>query len=69
MTPLQTELAHLVRMAQTHQAFAEFAEWKARGLAKHYPQEYAELPALLAESLSNPSGLEQRYTNQSQRSK
>lgn len=50
MTPTETEMAHLLRLMDSPHSFLgwrDYAMWKAEALARKYPQEYADLPALL----------------------
>jgi hypothetical protein len=49
MDALSTELTHLLSlMAPPYRdAWIEYCKIKARGLAKHYPEDYAQLPSLL----------------------
>lgn len=69
MTPLETEMAHLLRLVGCptfSPAWRDYAQWKAEKLATKYPQEYADLPRLLTvemkrleSSLSPPKQPEQ----------
>jgi hypothetical protein len=52
MTNLQTEVEHLVRLAQTHPNWAEYATWKANTLAQKRPKEHGDLPMLLSNALN-----------------
>jgi hypothetical protein len=50
-TRLAAELPHLVRLAQTNLAFAEYARWKAQAMALKNPMEFNELPVLLSNAV------------------
>ena len=66
MTPCETELEHLMNLCAPpyRDNWIEYVTWKARGLAKHYPEDYQDLPRLLQERLSNESGPDRPSTNQ-----
>jgi hypothetical protein len=47
------ELAHLIRLAETNTAFAEYASWKAQAMALKDPLTWNELPVLLSNSVNS----------------
>jgi hypothetical protein len=72
VTPLETELQHLLNlMAEPYRENWEtYCLWKAKGLAKHYPEDYAELPSRLKKAMqsdSNASGRNQPSTTNPRR--
>lgn len=54
MTPLETELQHLLNLMAPpyRENWETYCLWKAKGLAKHYPEDYAELPSRLKKAIS-----------------
>jgi hypothetical protein len=75
MTPLETELAHLVRLATrqswdtdySHDQWVQFVTRKAAALAARPSADYAGLPAALAKAMqpaSNANGPNQSCTNE-----
>lgn len=57
MTASETELAWLLILLKPPytQGWKAYCEKKAEGLARKYPQDYADLPAMLAEAMSQQS--------------
>lgn len=56
---LQYELTHLVGLAAApyREYWTAYVKAKAKGLAKHYPEEYSQLPQMLEKALSqSPCG-------------
>jgi len=53
---LQYELQHLLNLSAPpyRESWDAYIRAKARGLAKHYPQDYSELPRMLEEALGSP---------------
>lgn len=54
---LNVELTHLLALAAYpyRECWVEYVTVKAKLLAKHYPEEYLTLPALLSEALKKPA--------------
>ena len=69
MTRLNLELAWLVDLARDQTAWQEYAEQKAKDLAKDEPEEFAELPRMLRQSVdSRKHGPRRSSINQPRRS-
>lgn len=59
----QDELTHLVRLAQTHPSWLEYAMWKAQARAAKYPAEWGWLPAALSKELESSAKDESATSN------
>lgn len=52
-TRLAAELPHLIRLAETNTAWAEYSQWKAQAMALKDPLTWSELPVLLSNAVTS----------------